>query len=112
MIFMNKFYKIFLNSLPIIGMVGSVPLIKNDYYLFLAYLLIICISFAVKIEHNEWLVFVFGFFIMIFFEYIFISTGVEVFYRNSLFGLMPIWLPLLWAYGFVGIKRAVEILEK
>jgi hypothetical protein len=45
-------------------------------------------------------------------ESIFISTGVEKFERNSLFGLMPIWLPFLWAYGFIAIKRAVHIIEK
>jgi hypothetical protein len=45
-------------------------------------------------------------------EYFFISTGVETFARNSLFGLMPLWLPFLWAYAFVVIKRAVIILSK
>ena len=53
---------------------------------------------------------VFGFFAMIASEYLFISTGVEKFERNSLLGLMPLWLPFLWAYGFVAIKRAISIL--
>jgi hypothetical protein len=48
---------------------------------------------------------------MIFFEYLFISTGVETFNRNSLFGIMPLWLPLLWAYAFVAIKRSVILLN-
>jgi hypothetical protein len=25
---------------------------------------------------------------------------------------MPLWLPLLWGYGFIGIKRGVEIIDK
>ena len=108
---MTKIYKILLNSIPVLVMVGLIPLIDNDYYLFLVYLLVIFTSFIFKKERNEVFIFGFGFLIMIFFEYIFISTGVEIFYRNSLFGLMPVWLPLLWAYGFVGIKRAVEILD-
>jgi len=36
---------------------------------------------------------------------------VETFVRNSLFGLMPLWLPFLWGYGFVAIKRGIKILE-
>ncbi len=45
-------------------------------------------------------------------EYFFINTGVETFARQSLFGVMPLWLPLLWGYGFVAIKRSVKIIEK
>ncbi len=43
-------------------------------------------------------------------EYFFISTGVETFIRNSLFGVMPLWLPILWGYGFIAIRRGVEAL--
>lgn len=53
---------------------------------------------------------VFGFVVITFFEYIFVSTGVETFVRNSLFGIIPLWLPFLWAYGFVAIKRSVTLL--
>jgi hypothetical protein len=49
---------------------------------------------------------------MTFFEFIFIQTGVEVFQRNSLFDLMPLWLPFLWAYGFVVMKRSIVLLMK
>lgn len=48
---------------------------------------------------------------MLIFESIFILTGVEVFQRNSLFGIMPLWLPFLWAYGFIAIKRTIRILD-
>jgi len=57
------------------------------------------------------LIFLFGFITMIVFEYLFVSTGVESFVRNSLLGIMPLWLPFLWGYGFVAIKRSVEILD-
>lgn len=93
-------------------MIGLVPIINNDYFLALIFSLIIIISFRIKKESHEGLIFVSGFFLMIFFEFIFISTQVEVFYRNSLFGIMPVWLPILWAYGFVAISRAVKILDK
>lgn len=92
-------------------MVGLIPVIKSDYLLFVVYLVIICISFSIKRERREPLIFASGFVLMIIFEYLFISTGVETFTRNSLFGLMPIWLPVLWGYGFVAIKRGVKILD-
>lgn len=109
---MEKVKKIFLNSVPILLMVSLIPLITNDFILTLAFLLIIGISFAVKKTRNEWTIFTTGFLLMIIFEYLFVSTGVELFRRNSLLGIMPIWLPFLWAYGFVAISRAVKILEQ
>ena len=48
---------------------------------------------------------------MIVSEYLFISTGVETFNRNSLFGLMPLWLPFLWGYAFVVMKRVIVVLD-
>ncbi|MBU0626560.1 hypothetical protein KKH82_03935 [Patescibacteria group bacterium] len=49
---------------------------------------------------------------MIFAEYFFVSTGVETFNRRSFMGIMPLWLPVLRAYAFVAIKRAIVILNK
>lgn len=92
-------------------MIALIPIIKNDYYLTLAYLLVIIASLSVKYEKRDWIFLVFGFLIMIVSEYFFISTGVEVFKRNSLFGIMPVWLLFLWSYGFLAIKRAIKILE-
>lgn len=93
-------------------MIGLIPIISNDYILTGIYTLIIVIALLIKKNNNDLLVLVFGFFIMIIFEYLFVSTGVETFQRNSLFGLMPLWLPLLWAYGFVAIKRSIEVLSQ
>jgi len=93
-------------------MVGFIPLISNDLLLTGFFGLVITAGFLIKREANEWIVFLVGFILMTLFEYIFVLTRVEVFYRNSLFGVMPIWLPLLWAYGFVAISRATKILGK
>ena len=113
---MNKTLKkaidIFLNALPILIMIGFIPVFQNDYFLSLIYIVIIIIALLAKYEKNDIPILIFGFFIMILSEYIFISTGVETFIRNSLFGIMPLWLPILWAYGFVAIKRSVRIIEK
>ena len=107
----NKASKIILNAIPILVMIGLIPLFRNDYVLTGIDAAIIIIALLIKRERNDLLVLVFGFFIMIASEYLFISTGVETFQRNSLLDLMPLWLPFLWAYGFVAIKRSVLILN-
>ena len=107
----NKITNIILNIIPILLMIGLIPVIQNDYVLTVMYVGIILISFLVKKEKGDIFIFVFGFFAMILSEMVFISTGVETFVRNTLFGLMPLWLPFLWGYGFVAIKRGIKILE-
>jgi cell division protein FtsW (lipid II flippase) len=110
---MKKTKEIFLVALPILIMVGLVDIIENDYALTLLYIVIILGIFSIKKEKKtDMIVFWFGFVMMIIFEYIFISTGVETFLRNSLFSVMPLWLPFLWGYGFVAIKDGVKILER
>ncbi len=107
----EKTYKIFLNAIPILVMIRMIPLVQNDYLLTGIYAIIIAVSLSIKRTPNDFLILGFGFVIMTVSEYLFVSTGVEIFIRNSLFGLMPLWLPFLWGYGFVAIKRSVEILN-
>ena len=109
---MQKAAKIFLNSIPVLIMIGLIPFVKNDYILTVFCVAIIFISLRfIRYERNDATVFVFGFFIMIFFEYIFVMTGVETFTRHSLFGFMPLWLPFLWSYGFLTIRKSIQILD-
>ena len=103
---------ILLNALPVIVMIVLIPVFANDYLLTLIYLIIIVISLTTKCDHRDITVLVFGFLIMVVSEFFFINTGVERFNRQTLFGVMPIWLPFLWAYGFVAIKRSIKILEE
>lgn len=107
----NRILKIVLNIIPILAMILLIPIIKNDYILTIAYILIITISLLIKYEKKYFLFLIFGFIIMTLSEYLFISTGVETFNRNSLFGVMPLWLPFLWAYAFMVIKRTINILK-
>ncbi len=109
--FKNKITNVFVNIIPILVMILLIPFIQNDYILTVVYVGIIIISFWVKRERGEILVFFLGFFMMMLSEMIFINTGVETFVRNTLFNLMPLWLPFLWGYGFVVIKRSLKILE-
>ena len=93
-------------------MIIFIPFLRNDYVLVLAYALIIIFSFAVNYEKKDILFFLFGFVAMTVSEYFFIKTGVETFERKSLFGVMPLWLPILWAYVFVVMRRAISIIDK
>lgn len=109
---MSKILKIFLNIVPVFLMVWIIPFVSNDYTLTIVYAITIVILFLKKREKNELFIFVFGFLFMIVSEYFFISTGVEIFNRNSLLGFMPLWLPFLWGYGFVVIKRCGYLLDE
>lgn len=108
---MKKLIKIFLNLIPIILMIFLILFVKNDYLLTLIYIIIIGLSFIFYYEKRDYLFLIFGFIIMFIGEYFFIKTNVEVFSRNSLFGIMPLWLPVLWAYVFVTIKRSINIIK-
>ena len=108
---MKKVFAIFLHSIPILVMIGLIPLVENDLVLAVLYIVIIFAAFKIKKEKTDLRIFFLGLIIMIAVEYLFVSTGVETFVRNSLFNLMPIWLPLLWGYGFVAIKRSARVLE-
>ena len=108
---MKKAQLIFLNAIPILIMMGLIPFVQNEYYLTFLYVGVILISFLIKKAKGDTTVFLFGFIVMIIAETIFVSTGVETFTRNGLFGLMPIWLPLLWGYSFVAMRRGLKILD-
>ena len=109
---LEKIKKIVFNLIPVLLMIALIPFIRNDYILTGVYVIIILISFILKYNKKELLFFIFGFIAMIISEYLFISTGVETFVRNSLFGIMPLWLPFLWAYAFVVIRRIIIVLDK
>ena len=92
-------------------MIGLIPIVENDFILAGVYALFILITLTIKRESNDWIFLIFGFVGLFFSEYFFISTGVETFNRHSLFGIMPFWLPFLWAYAFMIIGRSIRILD-
>ena len=108
---MNKIINILLNLIPIILMLILIRIMENDYLLTLIYILIIILSFIFKYETKDLLFLFIGLIVMTIGEYFFIKTNVETFNRNTLFNIMPLWLPFLWAYVFVTIKRSINILK-
>jgi hypothetical protein len=93
-------------------MIGLIPVVQNDYALAAIYLFCIAALLATRSEKNDGLALAFGLVGVTTSEFFFVSTGAETFLRNSLFGIMPIWLPLLWAYVFVSIKRSLRVLDR
>lgn len=104
--------QIFLYFLIIVIMIGLAVFIKNDYTLTIAYSSIIIASITLKKERTDLLILVIGFLGTLIGEYLFISTGIETFNRTSLFGIMPLWLPFLWSYVFLVMKRVFWMLVK
>ncbi len=104
-------HKLFFEAIPIILMIGLIPFLKNDIFLALVYALIIGVSFLIAYDKSDIIFLLFGAVVLFFSEYFFVSTGVEVFIRNSLLGVMPLWLPILWGYAFVAMRRGIVILE-
>ncbi|MEK9176840.1 MAG: hypothetical protein AAB923_00935, partial [Patescibacteria group bacterium] len=102
--------RIVMESVLVLFMIGLVPLITDDYILTGVYVLLIAGSLLVKRNPGDLLVFGVGFVVMLATEYFFVSTGAEIFTRNSLFGVMPLWLPLLWGYAFIAMRRGLKAL--
>ncbi len=108
----SKTRSIVFYCIPIALMIGSIPWVVDDYMLTVVYAACIAGLLSVKSEDHDVLALVFGFAAITVSESFFVSTGVETFTRNSLFGIMPLWLPFLWAYAFLTIKRCLRILDR
>ncbi|MCX6811231.1 MAG: DUF2878 family protein [Candidatus Berkelbacteria bacterium] len=109
--YIKKTLGIIVNAIPVVLMIVLIPFIGNDYWLTGIYALIILVYLALRREKNDILFLILGFIVMFISEYVFIKTGVEQFNRKSLLGVMPLWLPFLWANAFVVIKRAIVIIS-
>jgi hypothetical protein len=108
---MKKTARIFLDSTPVFAMIALIPFVPNDYILVAIYAAIIAFEFSLRKGKDDLLIFVIGFFVMLVSESAFVATGVETFTRNTLLGVMPLWLPVLWGYAFVAIARGLRIID-
>ena len=103
--------KLLLYIAAIVIMIALIPIIQNDYILAGIYVLFALLTLVIKRQKKDVLFLLFGFVGLFISEYFFISTGVETFNRHTLFGVMPFWLPFLWAYVFMVIGRCIRILD-
>lgn len=84
----------------------SLALFKNEWITSATIILFLIINFKwIEYEQHEWKVFLIGVIIGIIAE-----IGGDLVYKlqywenGSFFGI-PLWLPLLWGYGFIFIRR-------
>jgi hypothetical protein len=97
--------------LIIVAMIAIIPFIQNDFIIAGIYTAFALVTLAIKRQKNDLVFLAFGFICLFISEYFFISTGVETFNRHTLLGVMPFWLPFLWAYAFMVIGRCIRILD-
>jgi hypothetical protein len=98
-------------ALTIVVMIAAIPYVTNDYLLVFLYLFTPLLLFRLAPERYDPEAYLLGLIGITAVELFFIHTGVETFNRATLFGVMPIWLPFLWAYAFVVIKRVLKLLS-
>lgn len=103
--------RVIMTAFPIVAMIALIPFVQNDYLLTAIYIGIIAVS-AFRYSRQDFIFLVFGFFILLAGETFFLLTGVETFERRTFLGIMPLWLPFLWAYIFVAMKRSVQLFER
>ena len=92
-------------------MIALIPVIQNDYILASVYIIFAIATIAIRKQKNDLIFLAFGFGGLFLAEYFFISTGVGTFNRQTLLGVMPFWLPFLWAYAFMIIGRSIRIID-
>lgn len=93
-------------------MVSLAVFVKNDYVTTVIHLGIIMAFVTIKKERADLPILAIGFSGTLIGEYLFISTGIERFNRTTLLGIMPLWLPFLWSFIFLSIKRVFWMLIK
>lgn len=99
---------VLLEGLPVLIMVSLVAVLGDEFLILGAHLAVATIGLSVRHERYDGLALLLGLVLMTLSETVFVQTGVETFSQHSLFGLMPLWLPVLWGYGFVAIKRVLS----
>jgi general stress protein CsbA len=85
---------------------------QNEFFVTAGIIFLITLSFMIKYYKKEWKVLVFGVILGIIFE-----LGGDLIYKaqyweNASFFGIPIWLPLMWGYGFIFIRRIGNFLVK
>ncbi len=103
---------IFYVSVPILLMIAMLPIVPGEFARMAIFALItLAALLIIKAGKLDWFLFTFGFVVMSFFEYIFVATSVETFLQRTYLGVMPLWLPILWGYSFVALRRGIREIE-
>lgn len=103
---------IIVEILPLFFALGVLLLIGNELLMTAVIIAIVLISFKIQYKKNEWKLFFIGLILGLSFELFGDAIyKLQTWQQTSLFGL-PLWLPVLWGYGFVIIRRIGNIIVK
>ena len=108
----NNYLKLAKQALPIIIFPICLLITQNELAIAIVLIFMTAITFWISYEKNEYRVFLLGLILGLVME-----IGGDAIYKmqywdnGSLFGI-PIWLPFLWAYGFIIIRRIGNIIIK
>ena len=74
--------------------------------------ILLLVNFKIKYNKNEWVLFLIGCLVGFIIEVVLGKVyRMQYWQQDSLFGV-PLWLPLLWGYGFVFIRRIGNLIVK
>ena len=109
---MNKLSKVFIETLPILfGILLSYLFWQNNILLFIIYLVLTLGLIYFHKDKAEFVIFAYGILIGAIVEVIGTQiSGYQSFTKPDLGGI-PMWLPVVWGYGFVAMKRIGFVLK-
>jgi len=108
----SKWVEIGKQTLPLIIFPVVLIITQNEIAISAGLILMTAITFWMSYEKEEYKVFLLGLILGLIME-----VGGDAIYKmqywetGSLFGI-PLWLPLLWAYGFIIIRRIGNLIIK
>src|SRR3989304_8063467 len=83
-----------------------IAIVKGNELIFTtAIILILLINFKIKYYKNEWTLFFIGMILGFFIEVVLGLYYRMQYWENARLLGVPIWLPIVWGYGFVFIRR-------
>ena len=109
---LKQLSKIFLETLPILfGILLSYLFWRNNLLLFVIYLVLTSGLVYFHKDKTEYIIFVYGVIIGAIVEIIGTQvSGYQSFTKPDFAGI-PMWLPIVWGYGFVAMKRIGIIIK-
>lgn len=108
---MTKLFKILIETLPIFfGILLSYLFWQNNILLFIIYLILTLGLIYFRKDKIEFIIFIYGILIGAIAEVIGTQISGYQSFANPDFAGIPIWLPIVWGYGFVVMKRVGFVL--
>jgi len=108
----EKISKVFIETLPIFfGILLSYLFWENNMLLFIIYLALTLGLIYFHKDKIEFIIFAYGILVGAIVEIIGTQVSGYQSFTKPDFGGIPIWLPVVWGYGFVAMKRISFVLK-